>query len=200
MNVILMKRNEDKTMEKFDVIIVGACTAGTYLSKLLAKRGLKVLVIDKDKEEHLSKRLDIFHFTTQSFKDFQLEPVNEGEEAFVRRFNLGYSKSALDQHPKKSFLDVTVMHLPLFIKRLRFEAIAAGVTFKFSTSFSCLTYDDNHRINGIKDGSGETYCARLVVDASGIASVVRKAIKDPYIETFDIGPKDKFKNLFAHGT
>lgn len=100
-------------MEKYDVIIVGACTAGTYLSKLLAERGLKVLVIDKDKEENLSKRLDIFHFTTQSFKDFHLKPVKEGDEAFVRQFNLGYSKSALNQHPKKSFLDVTVMHLPL---------------------------------------------------------------------------------------
>ncbi|MFA5236089.1 MAG: FAD-dependent monooxygenase, partial [Bacilli bacterium] len=50
-------------MANYDVVIVGACTAGTYFSQLLAKRGLKVLVIDKDKEENLSKRLDIFHFT-----------------------------------------------------------------------------------------------------------------------------------------
>ena len=43
----------------YDVIIVGACTAGTYFSGLLAKRGLKVLVIDRDSEENLAKRLDI---------------------------------------------------------------------------------------------------------------------------------------------
>ena len=39
-------------MEKYDVVIVGACTAGTYFSSLLAKGGLKVLVIDKDSEEN----------------------------------------------------------------------------------------------------------------------------------------------------
>ena len=43
-------------MFKYDVIIVGACTSGTYFSNLLALEGLKVLVIDKDKEEDLSKR------------------------------------------------------------------------------------------------------------------------------------------------
>lgn len=192
------QRNEEKARKKYDVIIVGACTAGTYLSKLLAERGLKVLVIDKEKEENLSKRLDIFHFTTQSFQDFHLEPVKEGDEAFVRQFNLGYAKSALNQHPKKSFLDVTVMHLPLFIKRLRLEAMSKGVTFLFSTAFSALTYDKNHRINGIKDITGETYEARLVVDASGIASVVRKSMKDPFIETFDIGPRDKFYGLLKY--
>ena len=42
----------------YDVIIVGACTAGTYFSGLLAKHGLKVLVIDRDTEENLAKRLD----------------------------------------------------------------------------------------------------------------------------------------------
>ena len=36
----------------YDVVIVGACTAGTYFAGLLAKRGLKVLVIDRDSEEY----------------------------------------------------------------------------------------------------------------------------------------------------
>ena len=43
----------------YDVIIVGACTAGTYFASLLAERGLKVLVMDKDSEANLAKRLDI---------------------------------------------------------------------------------------------------------------------------------------------
>ena len=42
----------------YDVIIVGACTAGTYFSGLLAKRGLNVLVIDRDTEENLAKRVE----------------------------------------------------------------------------------------------------------------------------------------------
>ena len=62
----------------FDVIIVGACTAGTYFSGLLAKKGLKVLVIDRDSEENLAKRLDIVHFTRDSYVEFAVEPSVEG--------------------------------------------------------------------------------------------------------------------------
>lgn len=184
-------------MADYDVVIVGACTAGTYFSYLLAKKGLKVLVIDKDKEENLSRRLDIFHFTTASFKDYGLEQSKEGDPEFVRNFNLVYSKSALDNHLKKSFLEVTVMHLPLFIKRLREKALANGVTFSFETAFASLLYDDK-RIGGIVTKDGQEIQARLVVDASGIPSVVRRSVNDPYIENFEIGPKDKFYVLLKY--
>ncbi len=184
-------------MADYDVVIVGACTAGTYFSYLLAKKGLKVLVIDKDKEENLSRRLDIFHFTTASFKDYGLEQSQEGDPEFVRNFNLVYSKSALDNHLKKSLLEVTVMHLPLFIKRLRDKAINSGVTFHFETTFASLLYNDK-RINGIVTKDGQEIKARLVVDASGIPSVVRRIINDPYIENFEIGPKDKFYVLLKY--
>ena len=184
-------------MADYDVVIVGACTAGTYFSYLLAKKGLKVLVIDKDKEENLSQRLDIFHFTTASFKDYGLEQSQEGDPEFVRNFNLVYSKSALDNHLKKSLLEVTVMHLPLFIKRLRDKAINSGVTFHFETTFASLLCNDK-RISGIVTKDGQEIKARLVVDASGIPSVVRRIINDPYIENFEIGPKDKFYVLLKY--
>ncbi len=185
-------------MSYYDVVIVGACTAGTYFSNLLAKKGLKVLVIDKDKEEDLSRRLDIFHFTRQSFRDYGLEEAKDGDPEFVRNFDLCYSKSALDNYLKKSFLKVAVMHLPLFIKRLRKAAIAHGVEFRFETAYDHLIYDEKKRINGIATKGGEEIKARLVVDASGIPSVVRRSINDPYIEGFEIGPKDKFYVLLKY--
>ncbi len=185
-------------MANYDVIIVGAGTAGTYFSHLLAKRGLKVLVIDQDSEENLSKRLDIFHFTRQSFKDYDLEQSKKGDQEFVRDFNLVYSKSALDNHLKTNYLEVAVMHLPLFIKRLRQSALQAGVTFRFETRFERLLYDDHKRIDGIYTSAGENIKARLVIDASGIPSVVRRSIDNPYIENFEIGPKDKFYVLLKY--
>ncbi|HQC33036.1 MAG TPA: NAD(P)/FAD-dependent oxidoreductase [Bacilli bacterium] len=185
-------------MSNYDVVIVGACTAGTYFSNLLAKQGLKVLVIDKDEEENLSRRLDIFHFTRQSFQDYGLEEAKSGDEEFVRNFDLCYSKSALDNYLKKSFLKVAVMHLPLFIKRLRKTALANGVTFRFGVSYDHLLYDEQKRIKGIAAKSGEEIFARLVVDASGIPSVVRRSISDPFIEDFEIGPRDKFYVLLKY--
>ena len=186
------------SMSNYDVVIVGACTAGTYFSNLLAKQGLKVLVIDKDEEENLSRRLDIFHFTRQSFQDYGLEEAKSGDEEFVRNFDLCYSKSALDNYLKKSFLKVAVMHLPLFIKRLRKTALANGVTFRFGVSYDHLLYDEQKRIKGIAAKSGEEIFARLVVDASGIPSVVRRSINDPFIEDFEIGPRDKFYVLLKY--
>jgi len=185
-------------MLEYDVVIVGACTAGTYFSNLLAKEKLKVLVIDKDKEEDLSKRLDIIHFTTDSYKEFNLEESKEGDEEFVHNFNLCISKSALDNYPKKSFTKVSVLHLPLFIKRLRKTAISNGVQFLFEESFDHIIYNEMNRISGLVTKSGLEIKTRLVVDASGIASVVRRSLKDPYIESFEIGPRDKFYVLLKY--
>ncbi|MFA5236132.1 MAG: NAD(P)/FAD-dependent oxidoreductase, partial [Bacilli bacterium] len=108
------------------------------------------------------------------------------------------SKSALDNHMKKNYLDVAVMHLPLFIKRLREAALEAGVDFRFETAYDHLLYDGHERIVGIVTASGEEIKARLVVDASGIPSVVRRSLVDPYIEPFEIGPKDKFYVLLKY--
>ena len=180
-----------------DVVIVGACTAGTYFSRLLAEHGLKVTVIDKETEESLCKRLDIFHFTRDSYGAFGLPESREGDEEFVRNFDQSYSKSALDRYPKLSSTKVAVLHLPLFIKRLRKQAQAAGVEFLFGEEFDRVKYD-NGRIAGIVTKSGREISARLVVDASGIPSVVRRSLSDPFMERFEIGPRDKFYVLLKY--
>ena len=185
-------------MEKYDVVIVGACTAGTYFSSLLAKGGLKVLVIDKDSEENLCKRLDIIHFTRDSYKEFNIDESKQGDEEFVRNFEECISKSALNNHPKKSFTKVSVLHLPLFIKRLRKKAIENGANFMFNQSFNHLTYNEDGKIDGLVTKQGLEIKARLVVDASGIPSVVRKTVDDPFMETFEIGPRDMFYVLLKY--
>ena len=181
----------------YDVVIVGACTAGTYFAGLLAKRGLKVLVIDRDSEANLAKRLDIIHFTRDSYADFGVEPSGEGDEEFVRNFHVCYGKSALNNHLKTNYINVAVLHLPLFIKRLRKTAGEAGAVFQFGTAFKELRYE-NGRIAGIVTTTGEEIPARLVVDASGIAAVVRRSINDPYMESFETGPRDKFYVLLKY--
>lgn len=181
----------------YDVVIVGACTAGTYFSGLLAKRGLKVLVIDRDSEANLAKRLDIVHFTRDSYEEFGVEASKEGDEEFVRDFNVCYGKSALNNHLKTNYINVAVLHLPLFIKRLRKTALESGVHFRFGTTFRELCYEGG-RICGIRTTDEEKIRARLVVDASGISAVVRRSINDPFIENFETGPRDKFYVLLKY--
>ena len=181
----------------YDVVIVGACTAGTYFAGLLAKRGLKVLVIDRDSEANLAKRLDIIHFTRDSYAEFGVPPSGEGDEEFVRNFRVCYGKSALNNHLKTNYINVDVLHLPLFIKRLRKIATEVGADFRFETAFKELRYE-NGRIAGIITAEGEEIPARLVVDASGISAVVRRSIQDPYMENFETGPRDKFYVLLKY--
>lgn len=182
----------------YDVIVVGACTAGTYFSNLLGKAGLKVLVIDKDTEENLAKRLDIVHFTGESYAQFGVEPAKEGDEDYVRTFSVCYSKSAIDRHLKTNYVHVDVLHLPLFIKKLRKTAMENQVEFRFGEAFDHLLYDECHRICGIHTKSGLDIHARLVVDASGIQAVVRRSVDDPYMENFETGPRDKFYVLLKY--
>lgn len=181
----------------YDVVIVGACTAGTYFAGLLAKRGLKVLVIDRDSEENLAKRLDIIHFTRDSYEEFGVEPSCESDEEFVRDIHVCYGKSALNNHLKTNYINVAVLHLPLFIRRLRKTALEAGAVFRFNTAFQELRYE-NGRIAGIFTTGGEEIPARLVVDASGISAVVRRTVTDPYMENFETGPRDKFYVLLKY--
>ena len=181
----------------YDVVIVGACTAGTYFAGLLAKRGLKVLVIDRDSEENLAKRLDIIHFTRDSYEQFGVEPSNPGDEEFVRNFHVCYGKSALNNHLKTNYINVAVLHLPLFIKRLRNSAVESGAQFRFSTAFRELHYEEK-RIAGIVTEDGEIIHSRLVVDASGISAAVRRTVQDPFMENFETGPRDRFYVLLKY--
>lgn len=181
----------------YDVVIVGACTAGTYFAGLLARRGLRVLVIDRDSEANLAKRLDIIHFTRDSYGEFGVEESRAGDEEFVRDFHVCYGKSALNNHLKTNYINVAVLHLPLFIKRLRKTALEAGAEFRFETAFEKLRYE-NGRIAGIVTAAGEEIPARLVVDASGIGAAVRRSVNDPYIENFETGPRDRFYVLLKY--
>ncbi len=182
----------------YDAVIVGACTAGTYFAGLLAARGLRVLVIDKDTEESLCSRLDIVHFPREDYARFGLEEPREGDEEYVRDFEVCYSKSALDNHLKTNALTVTVLHLPLFIRRLRKKAQAAGAEFRFGAAFEKLRYDSAGRIAGIFTAAGEEIPARLVVDATGIGAAVRRSVQDGYMETFETGPRDRFYVLLKY--
>ena len=85
-------------MLTYDVVIVGACTAGTYFSSLLAKEGLKVLVIDKDSKENLCKRLDVFHFTRDSYLEFDIEESKDGDEEFIRNFDVDLKQTLNNKH------------------------------------------------------------------------------------------------------
>ena len=50
-------------MEKFDVVIVGAGTAGCMAAKTSAEKGLKVCLIDRKKASEIGKTVSYTHLT-----------------------------------------------------------------------------------------------------------------------------------------
>jgi len=181
---------------EYDVLVVGGCTAGLYFAALMAQQGYRTLLIEKDGEDMLGKRYDIFHLEKKSFERFGIELPKQDSEEYVRTFSRIESRSALDRYPKLAANEVYVLHRHSFMNRLKQWAQAKGVEVLHQAKFSSLLFDDNNKISGAtfeQDSNSITVHARLVADASGIASAVRSSLPEGYgVENFKIGPRDMF--------
>ncbi len=182
--------------DKYDVLVVGGCSAGLYFAEMMAKQGYKTLVIDKDSQNETGKRYDIFHLEKASFAKFEMPEPKEGDSEYVATFNKVISRSAKDNYPKTAANDVFVMHRGEFIKQMEKNAVSAGVEVKHNAKFVFPLFDDKGKLEGgnvIADGKTYEIRARVTVDASGIPSVVRTLLPDGYgVENFKIDQRKKF--------
>lgn len=178
----------------YDVIVVGAGTAGIYFAYRLAKLGHKVLVIEKDKEADISKRLDIIHFPYDGYRRFGINPPSKNSDEFGKEFVRVRSRSALDTFEKVNKLHVYAVHLPIFNERLRKMAISWGVEFKYEAKFLDFLYDGSNviGISYLYDDDKVNCYAKLVADGTGIDSILRRKVNSPFMENFEIGNKDRF--------
>lgn len=183
-------------MINYDVVIVGASTAGSYFARRMAERGFSVLVIDKSKRETISPAYDIFHMGKDEMEKFGLPPVKKGDGIYAFEFEDSAMLSVYGKYPKPSRAPVIGMHKHDYIVYLNDWATQAGAEIVYQAGFESLTYDDDGRINGVtyeKDGEKITVNCRLVADCSGIPAVVRRSLPDDYgIEKFELTPDDLF--------
>ncbi|MHA1215660.1 MAG: NAD(P)/FAD-dependent oxidoreductase [Candidatus Hodarchaeales archaeon] len=177
---------------KFDVLIIGAGTAGSYFAWKLAERGHNIVVIEKRKLGTLGAQIDIFHMDEIRFNQFGI-PLPEGDEL------VGYYPTGLAWPPDGDNVKTVdyafyVMRLPLFIERLQKYAKEAGVKFYGNTEYRELIINDQNRIIGCKveqDGETKEFYASLIVDCSGIDGVVRVSLPPEFqVETDKIKPED----------
>jgi digeranylgeranylglycerophospholipid reductase len=186
----------DMMHDAYDVIVVGAATAGSYFGKLMAERGLKVLIVDKLSAATIGKRLDIFHVDKELLPVFGVPEPRPGDEDYVLEFQTGLTLSPNSQYPKKTDYPFLVLHMPLFIRRLNRWAESYGAEMAYDTQFVEFVYDGHGKIAGAalkKDGQIQQVAAQLVVDASGIVSDARTKLKDGYgVENFPIAAAEQF--------
>lgn len=178
-------------VEKCDILVVGAGTAGMYLSWLLSKKGYSVVTIEKDEREKVGKRLDVIHFETDRIKKAVIPPFKVGDPDCIEiREHSTQVTTDFTTEVKIKALQ-TIVRLTPFLNRMYKVLEADGVKLVFSCKFLELVFDDGKIVGVLVEKNGEQieYHARLVVDASGTGASIRTSLPQDYgIETFKLDP------------
>ena len=181
-------------MDKYDVLIVGASTTGCWFAEKMAKNGFKVLVIEKEKEEDVSRAYDIFHMGEGEMQQYDLVIPDENNP--IREFRFERSNMMSPYATTKipgGYSPVIGMHKHDYIMFMADLAKKQGAEFIYGAPFVDFVYE-NGKICGAKyktdDDEKEAY-ASIVADCSGIPSVARTKLPDSsVVENFKLTPKD----------
>jgi digeranylgeranylglycerophospholipid reductase len=169
-------------MEKFDVLVVGAGTAGCLAAKTVAEEGLKVCLIDSKKRQEIGAKicgdaLGEHHLKALGLEKPQggeLDKKIEGVQIYSPDMNTVFTIA------DKDFIGY-ILNRRLFGQWLLRKAADAGATFMDSTQFLEPILVKGF-VSGakVKDSSGTTteLSSKVVVDASGFMGVVRHKLPD----------------------
>jgi len=178
-------------MEKFDVLVVGAGTAGCLAAKTAAEKGLKVCVIDSKKKENIGAKicgdaLGEHHLKTLGLekpKGDELEKKIEGVQIFSPDLNTVFTIE------DKDFVGY-ILNRRLFGQWLLNKAIDKGALLMESTQFLEPVFDGGFVVGGKVKSAGKTtqLTSKVVVDASGFAGAVRQKLPN------EMGIENKIEN------
>ncbi len=181
-------------MKKYDVLVVGASTTGCWFAYQMAKNGFKVLVIEKQLPENVSREYDVFHMGEDEMIQFDLEIPDEDSPLREFRFLHSTMLSPYGRYPKAcAEAPVIGMHKHDYIMSMADRAKNAGAEIIYGASFTDFIYEDG-KIVGAKyntaDGEREAF-ARIVADCSGIPAVARTKLPDTsVVGNFKLTNKD----------
>ena len=171
----------------FDVIVVGAGTGGTTAARFAANEGLSVCLIERKPETLKPPKICGDAVGKEIFDILDIAPP-EGDELSC------HIKGAKLYTPnrEKSITMIDPKQTGYIIDRLRFgqrllqEALDAGVEqFLDKTTALDLVYDGDS-VGGVRvkleNGEKVNLSSKVVIDASGLYSPLRKKIKSDLIE------------------
>jgi len=156
-----------------DLIVVGAGSAGCMAAERAARRGLRVLLLER------RQRAEVGHpwvddVEESVFARLRMAPPNE-EEAWPppsRYRALSPGGKAIE----KNGLPLVGLRMDRFVPRLLDQAEKAGVELRCGVSVEGPLLDGG-MVRGVVAG-GEELPASLVLDASGLAGAVRRGLPE----------------------
>jgi menaquinone-9 beta-reductase len=175
------------TTSSYDAIIVGARAGGAATAMLLARRGLRVLVVDRSRygSDTLSTHALMRTAVLQLDRWGVLDAVRASGAPPIREVAFHYPDETVSVRIRPSD-GVDALYAP---RRSRLDRILvdaareAGAEVRFGVIVDELQKDDSGRVIGIvgRDELGDSFSPRggIVIGADGIRSVVALAAEAP---------------------
>lgn len=165
-------------MPEYDVVVVGAGTAGCYAAATTATAGLETVILERKSPEQAGeiacgdaiKGADQF---PESIPFEQIEPAFTNTEIDHGRFEMPQVGETLEiPIPGK----LAVIDRPEYGRRLIDGATDAGATIEYETVVNDVCQADEGTVTGvqaIQDGDPIAFDAEVVVDAAGALSILQ---------------------------
>lgn len=174
----------------YDVLVVGSGTGGAAISKFLAQRGLSTVMVDRQKRDDIHKicgdATSLIHFTRLNERDpdhkNKIDPPSR-ENGELHQVMRGFS--FFNPHGQRYDIpsdgEGWIIARDKFTARLIREAEDAGVEYYDETTVRNPIID-NDQLTGMnlrtQEGELKDIKAKIVVDASGMAGIVRRNLDE----------------------
>jgi geranylgeranyl reductase family protein len=168
-------------MEKFDVVIVGAGTAGCLAAQVTAKAGLSVCLVDRKKRDEIGEKVCGDAIGKHHFESLRIQPPS-GDEVKNRiegiRIHSPDLQTTMTVKSERTY--GYILNRRRFGQRLLNSALDTGARL-FESSIATQAIMKNGFVTGIeaKDMKKDTVMkleSKVVVDASGFTAILRKSL------------------------
>lgn len=170
------------------MIIVGAGSAGCVTARRCAELGLKTLLVDRKPIESIGDKICGDEVSKSHFEATGIDAPHGNEISSVISGADVYPPDLQKELKVRDWSDFdgwTVDRIS-FGQRLLDEARKAGVSFVPSAHVSGPTFKGSAvtgvQYKDLEKGQDETISSKIVVDASGFASVIRRKIDHPLVQ------------------
>ena len=177
----------ENIQQSFDVIVVGAGTGGATAARFVAKNGLDVCLIDRKPRDQIGNKICGDAVGNEIFELLKINhPRNEELSCHIKGAKL-YSPNL-----KKCLTLVDPKQAGYIVNRLAFgqrllnEAVDAGIKQFLDKTMALDLIYENGTVAGLKvkleNGEKTNFKSKIVIDASGFYSPLRKLVKSSLIE------------------
>ena len=183
-------------MEKYDVIVVGAGTAGCMAAKILASRGFDVCLIDRKDGPSIGRKVCGDAIGKHHFDNLGLPyPAGEEKEGDIIGLKIYSPDRESVFHISGPGLTGFMINRHLFGQRLLRYAVDAGAVLRDNLHVSAPVIKDGY-VKGVsatdlKTGEKLEMLSKVTIDASGVSAVIRRKLPPEFGIEVEVNGEDQ---------